>query len=1130
MSASVSVSAAAAAPAPFDVCGPLPVGTTVLEASAGTGKTYTIAALAARYVAEGRATLRELMLVTFGREATRELRERVRERLVTVERALAAETVAPAGGPAVPPPDPVTALIIDVDPVERDRRRARLAHALAHFDEATIATTHQFCQDMLIGLGVAGDTDADARFVEQIDDVVIEVVDDFYVRAYSPPAAAPPPFDRATALALGRTAVGDPGARIVPGEGETTGEADVRARFARAVRAEVDLRKRTRRLFTFDDMLARLHTALTDRRLGEIACERLRAHYRVVLVDEFQDTDPIQWDILRVAFHGHAVLTVIGDPKQAIYAFRGADVVSYLAASDTAGARATLATNHRSDAPLLGALDQILGGAALGDDRIVVNPVASAHPGRRLVGAPVDTPVRLRVVPRTGLRADWRTHLPEIGAASGRVVDDLAADVSALLAARSTWNGVPLAPGHVAILVRTNAQADLVRDALARAGVPAVLAGATGVFGTPAAREWLTLLEAVEQPSRVLRARAAALTSFVGVRAAELDADPEGVLDRVGQDLRHWGAVLRDRGVAAMVEALSVRSGLVPRVLGQVGGERLLTDLRHLAQLLHAEAAAHRLGVVALTEWLRLRVLEAENRRPVARSERTLRLESDADAVQVLTVHKCKGLEFPVVYVPFGWARPDVWKPKELLFHDASGARLRAVGGPADRQNWLHQQQAHRVEEDGEDLRLLYVALTRARSQVVAWWAPSVQTASSALNRVLRSERMPGPAGSWEPDPTVTLADDAAAWSELSRFAGADLAVEQVAAPAPLNYMPPAVEIGALTVARFDRPLDLAWRRSSYSSLTADSHAAHGATSEPEEATVTDEAELEVEPLDAPGLPSPMAGLPAGPAFGVVVHAVLETVDTAAPDRLEALRLASREELRRRPVAGVEPADLATALEPALRTPIDSAGWTYGDVTPRDRLPELDFELPLVGGDRPGRDPAVITLGRVAALLREHLPADDPLVVYPEELNVLSGQVLRGYLTGSIDAVLRAPDGRYVIVDHKTNWLGPLGASGVAEPLTSAHYGPDQMRDAMIRAHYPLQALLYGVALHRYLRWRLRGYDPSAHLGGVAYLFLRGMCGPETPVVAGTICGVFRWTPPPALLVALSGLLAGDSP
>ncbi|WP_433800754.1 UvrD-helicase domain-containing protein [Actinomycetospora sp. CA-084318] len=1110
---------------PFDVLGELPEGTTVLEASAGTGKTYTIAALAVRFVAEGRTTLDQLMLVTFGREATRELRERVRERFVAVERALRTDAV---------PTDPVTALIVGVDPAERARRRRRLAHALAHFDTATIATTHQFCQDMLAGLGVAGDTDADAVFVESIDDVVSEVVDDFYVRAYAPESAGPPPFDRATALVLGRAAIGDPTARLAPAPGEATGPADARARFAAAVRTEVERRKRSRRLFTFDDMLTRLHAALTDTVLGDAARARLRERYRVVLVDEFQDTDPMQWEILRVAFQGHSRLTVIGDPKQAIYAFRGADVVSYLAAADSADARATLAVNHRSDAGLLSALDRVFAGAALGDERIVVRPVGAAHPAPRLAGTPADTPFRLRVLPRAGLRANWKTGLPEIGPVREAVVADLVADLTALLAADSTWDGRSLGPGDVAVLVRTNAQADQVRDALAEVGVPAVLAGAASVFSTTAAREWLALLEALEQPGRTTRVRAAALTCFVGTRAADLDTDGwEGEvaqLAEVGENLRRWAAVLRDRGVAALLEAVSTTTDLTRRVLGTVGGERLLTDVRHVGQVLHAQASAGRLGVVAITEWLRLRIVEAEQRRADARPERTRRLESDADAVQILTVHKCKGLEFPVVYVPFGWDRWIRDTPEEVLHHDEAGRRVRAVGGPSEGAAWGEHCRAHRHEDDGEDLRLLYVALTRARSQVVAWWAPSTHTAASALNRLLRS---PGRGPGREPDPMVTLADDAAVLDELTTLAGPDLAVEPVERRPPVPYVPGAEEHGTLRVARFDRELDLAWRRSSYSSLTADAHAAHAAetaTSEPEEAALTDEADLEVTAASAPGLPSPMADLPVGAAFGVLVHTVLETVDTSTGEYGPALVEAAAEAVAHRPVAGVGAAELAAALEPVLRTPVGTASsgpWTYGDVTPADRLAELDFELPLAGGDRPSS--TTVTLGGAAALLRAHLPADDPLADYADVLEGLSGQVLRGYLTGSIDAVLRDPDGRFVIVDHKTNWLGPVSTTGVPDPLTTAHYGPEQMRSAMIRAHYPLQAMLYGVALHRFLRWRVRGYDPERHLGGVAYLFLRGMCGPDTPVVDGTTSGVFRWSPPAALVVALSDLLAGGT-
>jgi exodeoxyribonuclease V beta subunit len=270
-----------------------------------------------------------------------------------------------------------------------------------------------------------------------------------------------------------------------------------------------------------------------------------------------------------------------------------------------------------------------------------------------------------------------------------------------------------------------------------------------------------------------------------------------------------------------------------------------------------------------------------------------------------------------------------------------------------------------------------------------------------------------------------------------------------------------------------------------------------------------------------------MADLPLGAAFGTLVHGVLETADLTAPDLLAELTAQCREQLARHPTAGVDAGLLAAALEPVARTPL---GPLAGDVAldriaPRDRLAELDFELPLAGGD--GRGTAV-ALAELVPLLRRHLPADDPLHGYPDVLAGLPAQQLRGYLTGSIDAVLRLPDGRFAIVDYKTNWLGPVGPDG-RDPLTAAHYHPQRLAEAMSAAHYPLQALLYGAALHRFLRWRLPGYSPGRHLGGVLYLFVRGMCGPATPVHDGVPHGVFSWAPPPALVVELSELLAGGS-
>ena len=296
----------------FDVCGPLPTGVTVLEASAGTGKTYTIAALAARYVAEG-IPLERLLLVTFTRIATGELRERVRERLLSAERGLAQALTG-----VEPSHDPVLAQLASAPHEEVVRRRERLQRAVAGFDAATIATTHGFCQEVLGGLGIAGDLEPDVTFVEDLSDLAADTIDDLYVRRFSPSGS--PAFGRAEAAAIARAAIENPAATIVASAGEVPA---MRGRLARAVRDEFERRKRSLRVMTYDDLVTRLDNTLSGPG-GPAAAAALAERFAVVLVDEFQDTDPAQWAIMRRAFAETGVtLVLIADPKQAIYAFRG---------------------------------------------------------------------------------------------------------------------------------------------------------------------------------------------------------------------------------------------------------------------------------------------------------------------------------------------------------------------------------------------------------------------------------------------------------------------------------------------------------------------------------------------------------------------------------------------------------------------------------------------------------------------------------------------------------------------------------------------------------------------------------------------------------------------------------------
>jgi exodeoxyribonuclease V beta subunit len=1052
----------------FDVCGPLPTGVTVLEASAGTGKTYAIAALAARYIAEG-VPLDQLLLVTFTRMATGELRERVRQRLVATER-----------GVRTGEGDEVVQLLADGPPEVVARRCHNLSRAVADFDAATIATTHGFCQEVLAGLGVAGDVDRDSQFVEDVGDLVEQVVDDLYVRRFHREEEHPITRDEAGRIA--RIAVENPVAPIEPSGGE--GLPAMRARLAQAVRDELQHRKDRAALMTYDDLLTKLDETLRGP-AGEIGVRRLRERYRIVLVDEFQDTDPVQWSILSCAFaHPGGTLVLIGDPKQAIYAFRGADVYAYLDAA--AGAeRKTLEINWRSDQGLIDAYDALFGGARLGHEGIVYLPVRATNQRRGPIGAPHTEPLRIRMVHRDepSISLTGRGYAT---AASARehVAKDLAADVVALLESEV------VRPRQVAVLVQTNRTAALIRDALDDAGVPAVINGAGSVFGTEPARQWLRLLEAVERPTSSPRAHAAALTPFLGWDAEQVATADEAAWEAVHTRLHEWARVLRLRGVASLAETISQAEGLPERMLSRVDGERALTDLRHVAELLHAE----QLGTTALVGWLRRRIAEAGQ--DTGDEDRSRRLESDEEAVQVLTVHRSKGLEFPVVYYPYLWEPSYIPSGVPVVFHDPDADDRRTIDVGLEGPEFDRHKAQELVEQRGEDLRLAYVALTRAQHQAVVWWATAWNSRDSALGRLLFARQGDGTV----PAMAKGTPSDAAAWERFEALrdeAPGCISVERSTLGLPVAWSGHRGETAELEAARFDRPLDERWRRTSFTDMTSDAHEARVA-SEPEEPLVTDEPAARVE---APAGELPLAAMPAGAEVGTFVHRVLEAIDFAADDLDAELTEAMAAVRARRPVELGDPAAVVAGLRAAVETPFLD-GVRLRDLTRADRLDELDFELPLVGGDQPaGR----LDLAAIADVLREH---GDPIGYADRLADPALRSSVRGYVTGSIDLVARVGE-RFAVVDYKTNWL-----AGPGEELAARHYRPEALAAEMVRGHYGLQALLYAVALHRYLRWRLPGYDADRHLAGVFYLFVRGAPG-----------GVFSWRPAGALITALSDVL-----
>ncbi|MGH2871994.1 MAG: 3'-5' exonuclease, partial [Solirubrobacteraceae bacterium] len=515
----------------------------------------------------------------------------------------------------------------------------------------------------------------------------------------------------------------------------------------------------------------------------------------------------------------------------------------------------------------------------------------------------------------------------------------------------------------------------------------------------------------------------------------QLAGASESQLERLHQRLHGWARILRERGIATLAESIIDAEQTAARLLALVGGERRLTDLEHVAQLLSAAVGAEQFGVAALTGWLRQRIAAAD--REGSNDERTRRLDSDADAVQVLTFHRSKGLEFPVVYCPFLWDAgrlADEGQP--VYFHDDEGRRAIDVGLAGDEYaNHLHQ---HNLEERGEELRLAYVALTRARHQAVIWWASAWYARDSPLGRLLFTQDASGNVG-WQGFKRPREDDALARFEQVAALAPDAVAVEPARLGLPSRWSPSLDADAVLAPARFERRIDTAWRRTSYSALTAAAHDAIVA-SEPEEAGVTDEPEVAAAPVASE---LPLSEMASGPQLGTLIHQARQELDFAAPDLRGALSAWLTAAVVHRPeLLGCAPELAAEGLSLALATPLggELAGTALAGVARADRLDELAFELPLAGGDEPV---AAATLSDVAALLADLLAPDDALAGYAQRLrDPVIAAALRGYLTGSIDLVLRLrgidpahPRDRYAIIDYKTNWLAPAG-----EPLSAAHY------------------------------------------------------------------------------------------
>lgn len=1153
----------------FDTSAKLPTGRVCIEASAGTGKTFTLAALAVRSLAETDVPAAGLLIVTFTRAATAELRGRIRdainEAITHLEAAIAAlDTDQPA------PQTDVAHLSAIAKGTLRElvERSRRLRVALTEYDTITITTIHAFAQQTLASLGVSSGTDPLVISEADSNDAVIDACADVVARAIGEghnPAMMPTLSKLAdwTKLALRSSDL-----ILEPALTDTDADdADqMRTRLVTEAVALLARRRHDRGLASFDDVLVALRDALrhaTHAPERSAIIDTLRSRYRIALIDEFQDTDPVQWEIFETIFDGdESTLVLVGDPKQAIYSFRGADIATYSRAITAPATRRTrLRTNWRADGIVIDALDELLRGATFGDgiDFVHVDPAEHnmSRSARRSDGATL-SPVRIRLAINDDIERTGKTGTTQTDAVRLAIANDLVAQVhDALdhLVIPDRDGDRAVQPDDLAVLVSTKAEAVAMQQALVASGVPAVLSRAEDVLESPSAIQWRWLLDALTRPSDPMRTRRFVLGWFSQRDITDLTADPDAVLDEAAERLATWNEVLRDRGVAEFVRRIFDDSRVLERVLAGAEGDRAATDLQHLGELFQTQST-QRPGVNELLALLDPSGLDTEHGEVGVASRR---VETQQPSVQIMTVWVAKGLEYPVVFVPTLYSTPT---KVDAICTKPDGTRRLGLSEDL-RKRYSADARLHR---DTERLRLLYVAMTRGRHHCVLWWSPVHQNSRAPITRLL-------------------FARDAAGDVDPEKFSGKDAPKSPTEASAALSALAPLIERTAglvafechgdpgvarpradtarseadrdkLTAAVLTREVPRVTGRWSFSAITALDHnrlnpddpslGDHG--SDDEDQGESAGADVSTPAGDAAGravgpaevatasttVTMPFGRLPAGPRFGTLVHSLFERCDFAADDPAVEVAGVLTDELAWQPI-DLTPRSLVSATHAdgiellvdgmvrAFDTPLGDlfGGRRLGDFRRADRLDELSFEL-LV---RPASTP--LSDRDIGALIASHLADDHPLAPWAAGLaEGRFGVDLAGHLTGSIDAIFRiesAEGSRFVVSDYKTNRLGAFDA----EPDPFDYLGTNLDR-AMTQHHYPLQALLYSVALHRYLRSRLAGYDPDLHLGGIAYLFVRAMIGPNTPVVSGATAGIWTWRPSSALITELSDLLHDD--
>lgn len=1157
-------------------------GERLIEASAGTGKTYTIAALYLRLLLGLGGTaafprplsVEELLVVTFTEAATAELRGRIRANIHELRIACLRQST----------DNPLYASLLE-EIADKQQAAQWLLLAERQMDEASVFTIHGFCQRMLSLNAFESGMLFEQQLIEDESELRYQACADFwrrhcyplqrdiaeavhalwkgpeellraidrYLQGEAPVIKSPPPADEtlasrhekivtqiATLKQKWNASVGEI-ASILENSGidrkkfnrgnqgkwidkisawaqeETRGYQlpDALEKFSQRfltertkadgivpehplfvaiesllaepltlndlmitramteIREAVAREKRRRGELGFDDMLSRLDAALCSEN-GEALAAAIRTRFPVAMIDEFQDTDPQQYRIFRRIWRQQpdTALLLIGDPKQAIYAFRGADIFTYMKARSEVAAHYTLETNWRSAPGMVESVNTLFKqmDAAFMFREIPFLPVKFAEKNASLrfeFNGVTQPAMNLWLLDGEGCGVgDYQSAMAQHCAAQIRDWLSAGARGEAVL-----WRGEqanPVKASDITVLVRSRQEAALVRDALTLLNIPSVyLSNRDSVFETLEAQEMLWLLQAVLAPERESTLRSALASAMMGLNARDIDAlnNDEEAWDNVVEEFAHYRERWQKRGVMAMLRELMAKRQIAENMLATAGGERRLTDILHISELLQ-EAGTQLESEHALVRWLSQQIADPNSNS----SSQQMRLESDKHLVQIVTIHKSKGLEYPLVWLPF---IANYRVQDQAFYHDRES--FEAVLDLSKAESSVELAEAERL---AEDLRLLYVALTRSVWHCSLGIAPLFRRRGeksgetdfhlSALGRLIQLG---------EPKDAAGLRQC------IEALCGDHIALHIPSSPDNSRWQMPEQPVADLNARQIQRTLADDWRVTSYSGLQQ-----HGQSIAQDLMPKLD--------VDAAGvgdvLPEPVLTphqFPRGASPGTFLHSLFEELDFTQPVStewvLKMLQSGGFDE-KWQPVL----TDWITAI---LQAPLTQQGISLSQLTAKDKQVEMEFYLPIA---------SPLKADALDALIREY----DPLSSGCPPLNF---RQVQGMLKGFIDLVFRH-EGRYYLLDYKSNWLGD----------SSDAYTQDAMAAAMQQHRYDLQYQLYTLALHRYLRHRIADYRYEDHFGGVIYLFLRGVDATDPN------SGIFSTRPDAALIEKMDELFA----